>query len=180
MCTQKTPEILPYEVMPAAVKPWDPRSGTVARRIIAMIESVFPEAVIEHIGSTAVPGCDGKGVIDLMLIYPSGELERAKQAVDRLGFQRWEAPGAHPDTRPVRIGAVDHDGTRFRIHVHLIAPESEEVEAQRRFRDRLLADPTLVQEYVATKRAIIAQGITYGPAFSDAKSAFIRNARESL
>ena len=179
MCTQKTPEILPYEVMPAAVKPWDPRSGEVARRVFTLIESVFPEAVIEHIGSTAVPGCDGKGVIDLMLIYPSGELERAKHAVDRLGFQRWEAPGAHPDTRPVRIGAVDHDGTRFRIHVHLIAPESEEVEQQRRFRDRLLADPTLVQEYVATKRAIIAQGITYGPAFSDAKSAFIRNARES-
>jgi len=30
-------------------------------------ESCLPESTIEHIGSTAVPDCPGKGVINLML-----------------------------------------------------------------------------------------------------------------
>lgn len=170
--------ILPYDVRPAAVLPWDPRSPEVARRLIALIEPVIPGATIEHIGSTAIPDCDGKGVIDLMLVYPAGGLAAAKAAVDGLGFQRWEAPGAHPDTRPVRIGAIEYDGTLFRAHVHLLAPDAPEVEQQRQFRDRLRADPKLVADYVATKRSIIARGITWGPSFGEAKSDFIRRVRE--
>ena len=170
--------ILSYEVRPAAVLPWDPRSPDVARRIIGLLAPVAPDATIEHIGSTAVPGCDGKGVIDVMLVYPPGGLEAAKAAVDALGFQRWEAPGAHPDTRPVRIGAIEHDGTVFRVHVHLLAPDSPEVAQQRQFRDRLRADPLLVADYIATKRAIIARGITWGPSFGEAKDDFIRRVRE--
>lgn len=178
MSTPLNRPILPYEVRPAAVLPWDPRSPDVACRVIALIQPEAPGATIEHIGSTAVPGCDGKGVIDLMVIYPEGQLEVAKQAVDNLGFQRWEAPGAHPDSRPVRIGAIEHDGTIFRIHVHLLAPDSSEVAHQRQFRDRLRADPRLVADYIATKRAIIDQGVTWGPSFGEAKSEFIRQVRE--
>lgn len=166
--------ILTYEVRPAAVRPWDPRSMAVANRVIGLIVPRIPEAIVEHIGSTAVAGCDGKGVIDLMLIYPTGALDRAKSAVDELGFQRWEAPGAHPDSRPVRIGAIEHDGTVFRIHVHLLEAGMAEVEEQRAFRDRLRADPQLVAEYIATKQEIIERGITWGPSFGEAKSAFIR------
>ena len=170
--------ILPYVVRPAAVHPWDPRAPEVARRLIETIQPVALGATIEHIGSTAVAGCDGKGVIDLMLVYPEGGLNRVKQVVDGFGFQRWEAPGAHPDSRPVRIGAIEHDGTFFRIHIHLISPDSEEVEHQRQFRDRLRADPQLVADYVATKREIIERGITWGPSFGEAKSDFIERVRK--
>lgn len=173
----QTPVMLPYEVRPAAVHPYDPRSPDVAKRLIDWLENEMPGATVEHIGSTAIPGCDGKGVIDLMLLYPPGRLEDAKGIVDRLGFQRWDAPDAHPESRPVRLGAIEHDGTIFRIHLHLIAPDSPEVAGQRRFRDRLRADPALVAAYVAKKRAIIASGITYGPRFADAKSEFIRAVR---
>jgi len=169
--------ILPYEVKPAAVLPWDARSPDVAQRVIALIAPEVPEATVEHIGSTAVPGCDGKGVIDLMLVYPAGALEVAKAAVDRLGFQRWDAPGAHPESRPVRIGAIEHDGALFRIHVHLLEADAAEVEQQRLFRDRLRANPALVANYVAVKREIIERGITWGPSFGEAKSAFIAGVR---
>ncbi len=180
MTDNNSNEILVYVVEPAAVHPWDSRSPDVAERVIGLIAPLMPDAVIEHIGSTAVPGCDGKGVIDLMLVYPPRALERAKSTVDSLGFQRWEAPGAHPESRPVRIGAIDHDGTRFRIHVHLLAANAEEVVHQRAFRDRLRADPDLVARYVDKKREIIARGITWGPSFGEAKSTFIRSTRDEL
>ena len=40
---------------------------------------------VEHIGSTSVPGCAGKGIIDLMVLYPVGGLEHARQVLDSLG-----------------------------------------------------------------------------------------------
>ena len=154
--------ILEYEFRPAGCYPYDPRAPEVAERLIALIGARMPEAHIEHIGSTAVPDCDGKGVIDLMLLYEPGQLATAKAAVDGLGFQKWEGPDAFPDTRPVRIGAILHDGTVFRIHVHLLANDAEEVARQRRFRDRLRADPELVKGYVARKRGILDEASPMG------------------
>lgn len=168
--------ILEYEFRPAGCYPYDPRSPEVAARLIALIGARMPDAQIEHIGSTAVPNCDGKGVIDLMLLYAPGQLETAKAAVDNLGFQKWEGRDAFPDTRPVRLGAIMHDGTYFRVHVHLLANDAEEVARQRRFRDRLRADPDLVAGYVARKKAILDEGITYGPDYANAKDAFIAEA----
>lgn len=168
--------ILAYEFRPAGCYPYDPRSPEVAERLIVLIGARMPEAQIEHIGSTAVPNCDGKGVIDLMLLYEPGQLETAKTAVDSLGFQKWEGRDAFPDTRPVRIGAIMHDGTLFRIHCHLLASDAEEVARQRRFRDFLRADSELVKGYVARKRAILDDGITYGPDYANAKDEFIAGA----
>src|SRR6478609_7945388 len=171
-------QILEYEIQPAAYRPYDPHSPEVAERLIAIITAQIPEAQVEHIGSTAVPNCDGKGVIDLMLLYEPGQLETAKAAVDGLGFQKWEGRDAFPDTRPVRLGAIVHDGTLFRIHLHLLANDAEEVARQRLFRDRLRVNPELVQGYVARKRAILDEGITYGPDYATAKDDFIAGAVE--
>jgi GrpB-like predicted nucleotidyltransferase (UPF0157 family) len=43
-----------------------------------MITSRFPALTVEHVGSTSVPGCSGKGVIDLMVVYPPGLLKDTK------------------------------------------------------------------------------------------------------
>ena len=168
--------ILPYDTRPAAYHPYDPRSPGVAERLIALITPHLRNATIEHIGSTAIPGCSGKGVIDLMVVYEPGPgtLAAARTAVEELGFVQWRAPRAHPDERPVMVGAIDHDGDRFRIHCHLIAAGNEEIIRQRTFRDRLRADPALVTEYEAVKQDVLARGITYGPDYADAKDAFIK------
>ena len=177
--TRSEPSIGPYVFTwyddPAAlVRPWDPRGPAVADRLVALIGDAFPVGTVEHIGSTAIPGCDGKGVIDLMLLYPDGALGPARDAIDRLGFQRFDAPGAFTDERPVRVGSVAHDGDRFRVHVHIIARDDPEVARQRHFRDTLRANPALVMAYVADKRRIAAGGgIVGGPQYATAKGAFI-------
>jgi GrpB-like predicted nucleotidyltransferase (UPF0157 family) len=168
--------ILPYDTRPASYHPYDPRAPVVAARLIAHIEPHLTRATVEHIGSTAIPGCAGKGVIDLMAVYEPGlgALTAARAAVEGLGFEQWRAPKAHPDERPVMVGSIDHDGDRFRIHCHLIAAGNDEITRQRTFRDRLRADPALVAEYEAVKQAVLARGITYGPDYADAKDAFIK------
>jgi GrpB-like predicted nucleotidyltransferase (UPF0157 family) len=167
-------EYIRYDDPAAAYRPYDPRFSDVAQRVIDLIRARMPDAVVEHVGSTAIPGCAGKGVVDLMLLYPPGRLAAGRDTLDGLGFQRHDRPGAFPEERPVRIGAIEHDGETFRLHVHVIAADSPEVAEQRRFRDTLRADPALVEDYVARKRAVLAAGATDGNDYNLGKDSFIK------
>ncbi len=163
-----------YDDPADAFRPWDERCPAVALRVAGLVRGRLPGARVEHVGSTAVPGCAGKGVVDLLLLYPPGRLAAAREALDGLGFQRHAAPGAFPEERPVRIGTLEHDGTTFRLHVHVVAAGAPEVAEQLRFRERLRADPGLVAGYVARKRAALEAGVADGGAYNRAKEPFIR------
>jgi len=165
--------ILPYYSAAAECREWDPRLLEVSRRLIELISSRAPSLTIEHIGSTAVPGCDGKGVIDLLVLYPAGHLEVAKDALRSIGFQNQSGRAPFPEDRPMRVGAIEHNGASYRIHVHVVSCDSPEASELIGFRDRLRASPTLLAEYVATKRSILADGITDSLEYSIAKGDFI-------
>src|SRR4029077_2558800 len=155
---------------------YDPRTGDVARKIATLIESHLPGVIVEHIGSTSVPGCAGKGIVDLMLLYPDGQLAAARDILDAMGFQRQTSRDPFPEERPMRIGSIVYDGTTFLLHVHVIAASSPEARELRRFRDRLRADPDLVASYVAPKRAILASGVTDSVDYCIRKGEFIQQA----
>jgi GrpB-like predicted nucleotidyltransferase (UPF0157 family) len=162
-----------YEELPAACHDYDPRVVSIATHVAEAIHQHSPDLVVEHIGSTAVPGCAGKGVIDLMVLYPPGQLEITKVVLDSLGFQRQTTRDPWPETRPMRVGAIAYDGKLFRLHTHVIAQDLPEVTELRVFRDRLRNDPKLLSAYVARKRQIIAAGVTDSVDYSIAKSEFI-------
>jgi GrpB-like predicted nucleotidyltransferase (UPF0157 family) len=170
----------PYENRPAACHGHDPRSTEVASKVAALIEPQLPSVVVEHIGSTSVPGCAGKGIVDLMLVYPEGQLEPAKQVLDALGFQRQTTRDPFPEDRPMRTGSLVHDGTIYLLHVHVIAVSSPEAEVLRSFRDRLRADPGLMASYVAAKKAILAQGITDSLDYATRKGTFVTEALREI
>jgi GrpB-like predicted nucleotidyltransferase (UPF0157 family) len=77
-------------------------------------------------------------------------------------------------------GIIRHGDTSFRVHVHVVPASSPEVAALRGFRDALLADPELRQEYVRLKRSIVDSGTVDSVAFSKAKHAWIVAALERL
>jgi GrpB-like predicted nucleotidyltransferase (UPF0157 family) len=182
MATTNTGVIGRYEYIDYAdpddvFRPYDPRAAEVAERVVTLIRERMPSARVEHVGSTAIPGCHGKGPVDLLLLYPPGQLATARDTLDGLGFQRHEQPGAFPEERPVRIGTLRHDGDTFRLHVHVVAVDSPEAGELLRFRDALRANPDLVAEYVALKQAVIASGISDNSAYTDGKDAFIQRVK---
>ena len=69
-----------------------------------------------------------------------------------------------------------YDGTIFLLHVHVIAGSSPEAEELRRFRDRLRTDPNLVASYIASKKAILASGITDSVDYCTRKGEFVQQA----
>jgi len=160
---------------PAACREYDPRAPAVARRVAGLIRRRLPWVPVEHVGSTAVPGCAGKGVVDLLALYrDADELAAIKRVLEELGLHRQRSDTPFPEDRPMRLGALDYDGATFLLHVHVVPADSPEVAELRGFRDRLRADPALVAAYVARKRAIIGAGLVEGGAYARAKGAFIR------
>ena len=168
--------IEPYERQPAAYQDYDPAAPEVARLLAEAITADEPALSVEHVGSTAVPGCRGKGVIDLMVLYPPGRLEDAKAALAGLGFQRQTSADPFPEDRPMRTGAVRHGGKLYRVHAHVIAADADEARELRAFRDRLRADAQFRAEYEACKRAILAGGTTDSLEYSYRKGEFFRAA----
>jgi len=165
--------ILPYSNSGAAYVEYDRAAIDVAGIVGALIEGVAPWAKVEHIGSTAIPGCAGKGIVDVMVMYPAQRLEATRGAIDGLGFQLQKAGHIFPEERPMRVGAIDHGGKRYRLHAHVIAMTSPEVESLRRFRDLLRADPALRDAYQEKKRAILESGVREPSAYTQAKGEFI-------
>ncbi|QRN97232.1 GrpB family protein [Archangium violaceum] len=62
--------------------------------------------------------------------------------------------------------------------MHVIPVDGPEVASQRRFRERLSADVSLRDAYVARKREIVSRGITNAGDYSLAKDDFIRGVLE--
>ncbi len=141
-----------------------------------MIRERVPGIAVEHVGSTAVPGCAGKGVVDLMIPYWDGQLEPVKRTLEELGFQRQSTRNPFPEDRPMRIGSVEHEDRRFRLHVHVVPASSGEPEELRAFRNRLHTDPELLEAYVDLKRRIVEEGITDSVDYAGAKGCFIEEA----
>jgi GrpB-like predicted nucleotidyltransferase (UPF0157 family) len=165
--------ILPYSESRTAYVEYDPGAIVVASEVGALIEAAAPWVEVEHIGSTAIPGCAGKGIVDMMAMYPPGKLEATRVAIDALGFQRQKAGHVFPEERPMRIGAIQHGGKRYRLHVHVIAATSDEVGTLRQFRDALRADSALRDAYQAKKRSILQSGVHEPKDYTYAKGEFI-------
>jgi len=140
-----------------------------------LLNAALPDIEIEHVGSTAVPGCDGKGILDLMLVIPAGRLDEARSVVDGMGFQPQSGGKQHPEERPMREGSIAFDGTVFRLHVHLIPESSAEIGRLRTFRDRLIARPDLVALYVEQKRRLVDAQVPDRAAYTQGKTAFVQS-----
>jgi GrpB-like predicted nucleotidyltransferase (UPF0157 family) len=166
-------EVGKYEHGPATFADPDPRAPQVAQFLIDAIQQRDLRVAVDHIGSTAVAGCRGKGVIDLAVTYNAGDLEPAKAAVDALGFQKQTGRDPWPETRPMRVASVSALGDSFLVHAHVIERNGPEHKMLIAFRDALRRDSQLLTAYEKNKQEILARGITDSVEYSNAKDSFI-------
>jgi GrpB-like predicted nucleotidyltransferase (UPF0157 family) len=179
MTAASTPPIGPYRRVPVQVHQADPHAPEVARRLIELIASRWSATPAEHVGSSAVAGLAGKGIIDLLLPAEPADIPTITQALLELGFQH-QLPAVFPASRPMLWGAFRHGPTDYRVHVHVVPASSPEVTAMRGFRDALRADPFLRRRYAALKRAIVAGGPVDPVTFSKAKQDWIAATLDQL
>lgn len=162
----------PYERRTAEVHEWDPRTEEVARRIGALVRERRPDLTVEHIGSTAVPGLPGKGIVDLSIETEPADIPTVVAMLYELGFQPQPGPDPWPPTRPMPVGSYDLDGERFRIHLH-VQPVGGDFPRDIAFRDALRNDPELKRQYTDLKRGITKAGPVDGFRYTHSKTTWI-------
>jgi GrpB-like predicted nucleotidyltransferase (UPF0157 family) len=122
----------------------------------ATLRRILPEAIlVEHIGSTAVPGLVAKDTIDVLVV------------IDDLAIVLERAPALAVAGFDLRLGAhvtkEDHLFLRRVVgghrthHVHVLLPSSPEVGDYLLFRDYLRAHPDVAARYGEAKVRLAAE-----------------------
>jgi len=162
----------PYERRTAEVHEWDPRTVEVARRVGELVRERRPDLSVEHIGSTAVPGLPGKGIVDLSIQTDPPDIPGVVAMLYELGFGPQPGPDPWPPTRPMPVGSLEHDGETFRIHLH-VQPTGGDFPRDIAFRDALRSDPELKRQYTELKRGITKGGPVDGFRYTHSKTTWI-------
>ena len=174
-----TKPIGPYERLSAEVHEWDPRTVEVAARIAELVRERRPDLTVEHIGSTAVPGLPGKGIVDLSIETSPENIPGIVAMLYDLGFGPQPGPDPWPPTRPMPVGSLELDGTLYRIHLH-VQPQGGDFARDIAFRDALRNDPELRNQYEGLKRGITSGGAVEGLRYTHSKTSWILNVYRQL
>ena len=169
----------PYLRLPAAVVPWDPKAFEVAAAVRDLVAARRPDLVVEHIGSTAVPGLPGKGIVDLAIATTPDDVPAVAAMLREIGFGDQPGPDPWPPSRPMLVGSMVRDGSTLRIHCH-VQPGTDEFRRDIAFRDALLADPSLVAGYAALKTTIVDGGLREPHQYTYQKQAWIADVHRRL
>ncbi|MEU6214203.1 GrpB family protein [Streptomyces sp. NPDC047023] len=128
---------------------WPVRFERLAGTLRAALRGV-PGAVVEHVGSTSVPGLAAKPVLDVDVIVPGRDVPEAVAALAAVGYvHRGDLGVAGREA----FRAPDEDPAR---HVYVCTRGTLNVRNHLAVRDVLRRRPDLREEYGAVKLALAA------------------------
>jgi GrpB-like predicted nucleotidyltransferase (UPF0157 family) len=146
--------------------PYDPEWPAHYARLAQLVRDALGERVLllEHVGSTSVPGLPAKPKIDMLLVVADSSDETSY--VDALEAQGFTLRIREPDWHQHRL--LKTPGVAGNLHV--FSTGCEEIERMLLFRDWLRAHAADRQLYEETKRELAARTWQYTQNYADAKS----------
>ena len=130
-------------------------------------------AVVEHIGSTSVPGLAAKPIIDIMVGLT--DFTQADTLVLRVQSLGYEYVSQFEVEMPFRR-YFRKDNASVRTHqIHMVALNSEFWHRHLAFREYLKAHPNIAAEYATLKRKLAEQDWQDVNDYADAKTEFIQS-----
>jgi GrpB-like predicted nucleotidyltransferase (UPF0157 family) len=138
----------------------------------ATLRRVLPEALmVEHIGSTAVPGLKAKDTVDvLVVIHDLGIVLERAPALAVAGFDLRLGASTTSEDQLFLRRVVDGHRTH---HVHVLLPSSPAVSDYLLFRDYLRAHPDAAAGYGEAKVGLAAEHADDRMAYVRAKPAVV-------
>lgn len=84
------------------------------------IKKVLPDgALIEHVGSTSVPGLGGKGIIDIAIKTSKNKLNQFQSKLEKIGYEYRLSEHPANDKRIFLQKIIKSKRKERRIHIHL-------------------------------------------------------------
>ena len=155
--------------MPRQLVSYDPAWPERFREIAAELRAHGdPDWVIEHIGSTAVPGMRAKPIIDLAVrLERLTDFEAHREVLEAIGWQVGSGVRSHP------VMVFEEHGIRTRI-AHFFAASEWDAANQRILRDWLLAHPEDADRYTHAKCDAVAAAARGTSTYNAAKTPVIQ------
>jgi GrpB-like predicted nucleotidyltransferase (UPF0157 family) len=123
--------------------------------------------LLEHTGSTSVPGLAAKPIIDITLAVPdSADEEAYVPALEAAGYVLRIREPEWFEHRVFR-------GPDTNVNLHVFSDGCPEIDRMVRFRDWLRTDQADRELYERTKRKLAAREWTYVQDYADAKTAVV-------
>ena len=150
---------------PIHLADYDPAWPELYAREAARVRDLLGDRVhlLEHVGSTSVPGLPAKPIIDMLLVVADSADEHAY------------VPSMEAGGYAVRIREPDwHEHRVFKgpdtdINLHTFSVGSSEIERMLAFRDRLRTHVDERERYLTTKRELAGRHWVYVQDYADAK-----------
>ena len=148
---------------------WTPRWTELFEAEAARLRAACSHAVIEHVGSTAMPDLPAKPIIDILVGVAREQPDEDVAVLDSLGYR----PHSEKD-RGDRIFLWLGEGDVSRYHVNVTHVGSDTWRSLLRLRELLRSDLRARARYEAEKRALATQHRNDRLAYLAAKSHVIR------
>jgi GrpB-like predicted nucleotidyltransferase (UPF0157 family) len=151
---------------PVELVEYDPAWPELFQREQERIRDALGESavLVEHVGSTSVPGLAAKPVIDIVLaVTDASDEPNYVPALEAAGYElRIQEPSWH-EHRLLK-------GRDQAVNLHVFSVGCPEIERMVAFRDRLRADAVDRALYERTKRELAARTWEYVQHYADAKA----------
>jgi GrpB-like predicted nucleotidyltransferase (UPF0157 family) len=158
---------------PIIVELYDPRWPSHFAAEQARIRALLPpSAVIEHIGSTAVPGLAAKPVIDIMIGLKT--LAEARPCVTALQQMGYEYVQKYESVMPERRYLKRLENGRRSHQIHMVEFGGAFWIRHVAFRDYLRTHPEEAREYGRLKQELAAKFTQDRDGYMDGKDAFVK------
>ncbi len=148
----------------------DPRYPAVFDRLVERIYSVLPGVPVDHVGSTAVAGLGGRGVLDIAVVSPLADQDQVLAALRQVGF----SDSSFAWTKPMLTSSTEYEDDTFPVLAYILAADHPLRTGLLTTRDRLRRDPAEVQRYTAVKHEALAAGHSTPWAYQQAKNPYLR------
>lgn len=146
--------------------PYDPSWPSQFQELAKRIRQALEENVLmlEHVGSTSIPGLSAKPIIDLVLVIPDSRDESSYlSALENQGFYlRIREPEWH-EHRLLKSRDI-------KANLHVFSQGCPEVDRMLVFRDWLRSNPADKRLYELTKQRLAARTWEYTQHYADAKT----------
>lgn len=161
---------------PVILLPYDPKWSEMYEGEASIIREALGKKalVLEHIGSTSVPGLIAKPCIDILLgVVDSADEEDYAPQLDAAGFvlRRRE-----PDWHEHRVFKSE----RINVNLHVWSAGHSEIARHIAFRDWLRTHPEDRDAYAAAKQRIAQGSFDHMNQYADAKDEIVREIHERI
>jgi len=154
--------------------PYTPKFKKLYLKEKCKINKILPSnAQIEHVGSTAIPGLGGKGIIDIAIKTPRNKVNQIIKKLEKLGYD-YNLEHQRDKRRIFLQKKITYSGKERRIHIHLTL-NNEFWNTFIAFRNYLRTHDKERDEYAKLKKEAVKHAKGEGTKYREYKSKFLEN-----